>query len=94
MQIFTAQRKTGNRAKYEAVEFTGNMSESDVARWAKGRLKGASGRFVIEIDTEGGDTLIVPPIHVILRSAKGATTVLPSLEFRTKFNYEPKEDTP
>ena len=92
MKIYTATPKRGRKVEYDAVEFRGNMSEVDVAAWAHGRLKGGSGRFVIEIEQKDKPPLVVEPLNVILRSASGATRVITSLEATTKYNLTQKED--
>lgn len=96
MIVHTARKRgRGKHKAVEAVEFRGLLSEADIARWAKGRLKGAGGRFVIEIDNpETGETLVASQYTVIVRDpeTETVTAVIPSLTFRAEYTIDTKED--
>jgi hypothetical protein len=81
-------RKGKGKTIVQYMEFGGNMGDVDVARFARGRLKGGSGRFVIEIEDEDGNVQVVNPWDIIVRSGKPddhKREVLHRSEFREKY---------
>jgi hypothetical protein len=61
-------RKGKSKGTVEFMEFGGNMGDVDIARFAQGRLKGGSGRFVIEIEDADGNVQVASPWDIIVRS--------------------------
>ncbi len=89
-------RKGKSKGTVEFMEFKGNMGDIDIARFAHGRLKGGSGRFVIEIENpETNETQVAQPYDIIVRSGKPGgylITVMHRSEFREKYTIiEPEE---
>lgn len=90
-------RKGKSKAIVEFMEFGGNMGDIDVARFAHGRLKGGSGRFVIEIENpETNETQVATPWDIIVRSGKPGNyqvTVMHRSVFREKYTIiEPEAE--
>lgn len=94
--VIRRARKGKSKGTVEFMEFPGNMGDVDVARFAHGRLKGGSGRFVIEIENpETNETQVAAPWDIIVRSGKpGAyqVTVMHRSVFREKYTIIEDEE--